>query len=68
MDERVYMEVLVGLVKVARGTSLNPAELAIVEKAEDIVFLSDESCKWCGGKGVVSYGSVCPECSGRCLR
>ena len=72
MSERKNIEVIVGLLKIIqnpdKGACVNLKQWGILEEAHDIVFRSDESCQWCGGRGTVSDGAVCPECNGSCLR
>lgn len=72
MHERTVIEVIVALLKMIRdkesGACINIDQMGVLETADQIVFKSEESCQWCGGKGVVSDGTVCPECRGSCLR
>jgi len=65
-------EIIIGLLRIIRdkehGASVTLGQMGLLERADNFVFESDESCRWCGGRTVVSDGTTCPECGGDGLR
>ena len=72
MSDRTTIGLIVALLKIIRksdgGACVNMAELSLLEEADKMIFHSEESCQWCGGKGTVTDGAMCPACHGSCLR
>ena len=72
MNETDVTEVLIGLLRIIKhptnGANFTADDLAIMARADSLVFLSDDACQYCGGRRVISDGTKCPECNGTGMR